>query len=267
VEVEQILYRSERFTVGEVWCPPAAERFRCVTLVEGGPFAVFPGRSVVVKRVGGKSILVNANHVLFYNPGERYARRLHDPAGTRCVYVELRGEDEVPVAHGPCAADAYYAKNRVIRLLRSSSAPDPLVVEEEICGTLDRVIDDAFALHRVRTAERASTREAHRELVEAAKALLTERSTERLSLEEIGKALDTSPFHLARVFRAATGFTLHAYRAQLRLRLALQVLGDAPVDLRELAQELGYASHSHFTDSFRGTFGVAPSAVRAELSR
>jgi AraC-like DNA-binding protein len=32
-------------------------------------------------------------------------------------------------------------------------------------------------------------------------------------------------------------------------------------NLTALALELGFASHSHFTDTFRRAFGVAPSAV------
>ena len=64
----------------------------------------------------------------------------------------------------------------------------------------------------------------------------------------------------ARVFREETGFSLHGYRTQLRLRLALDALA-AGREIGELAHDLGFASHSHFTDSFRRVFGVAPSRM------
>jgi len=64
------------------------------------------------------------------------------------------------------------------------------------------------------------------------------------------------------VFRRQTGFSLHQYRTQLRLRLALERLPESAGSLTSLAFELGFASHSHFTDTFRREFGVAPSAVR-----
>jgi AraC-like DNA-binding protein len=64
--------------------------------------------------------------------------------------------------------------------------------------------------------------------------------------------------------------TLHRYRIQLRLRRALERLRDPGTELTGLAYELGFSSLSHFSDSFRSTFGVPPSALRgrhAELSK
>jgi AraC-like DNA-binding protein len=103
---------------------------------------------------------------------------------------------------------------------------------------------------------------AHAELVEATKELLARRLGERLTLGEIARSVHSSPFHLARVFRARTGFTIHGYRNQLRLRSSLESLFEPGVDLAQLGRRLGYASHSHFTDSFHRTFGRPPSAVR-----
>ncbi|MGH3113830.1 MAG: helix-turn-helix domain-containing protein [Gaiellaceae bacterium] len=74
--------------------------------------------------------------------------------------------------------------------------------------------------------------------------------------------MHSSPFHLARVFRERTGFSIHGYRNQLRLRSSLDGLFEPDVDLALLARRLGYSSHSHFTDSFRRAFGAPPSAVR-----
>jgi AraC-like DNA-binding protein len=49
----------------------------------------------------------------------------------------------------------------------------------------------------------------------------------------------------------------------LRLRLALDRIDDEGCDLTALANELGFSSHSHFTDAFRSLFGAPPSIVRA----
>ena len=70
-----------------------------------------------------------------------------------------------------------------------------------------------------------------------------------------------SPFHAARLFRRYTGSSIHAYRDQLRVRAALpEIVAGRRLD--DLALKLGFASHSHFTDRFRRTFGVPPSAIR-----
>ncbi len=91
--------------------------------------------------------------------------------------------------------------------------------------------------------------------------LLTATVTEQLTLADLGARLAVSPFHLARVFRAHTGFTLHGFRTQLRLRLAFDRLPECRGELTRLALELGFASHSHFTDAFRRGFGVPPRTI------
>ena len=99
-------------------------------------------------------------------------------------------------------------------------------------------------------------------VVEDAKALLSARYTEHLTLEELGREVNVSPFHLARSFRRHTGYTLHEYRVHLRLRAALERLAAGDEDLAVIARAVGFSSHSHLTATFRRAFGVPPSCVR-----
>jgi len=46
------------------------------------------------------------------------------------------------------------------------------------------------------------------------------------------------------------------------LRMALELLRSRR-GLTEIALDLGYASHSHFTSAFRNYFGITPSRYRA----
>ncbi len=59
---------------------------------------------------------------------------------------------------------------------------------------------------------------------------------------------------------------MHAYRTQLRLRLALDRLSDQHADLATIALALGFNSHSHFTGTFRSVFSVTPSDARVALN-
>jgi AraC-like DNA-binding protein len=119
---------------------------------------------------------------------------------------------------------------------------------------------------RVRDDATAATRR-HLALVEEAKALLLRRYAEPLTLSELARTLDASPFHLARLFRRHTGLSLHGYRTRVRLLSALERLADARGELARLALEVGFASQSHFTDAFRDAFGAPPGALAARMSR
>lgn len=100
-------------------------------------------------------------------------------------------------------------------------------------------------------------------VVDAAKLAIASDPSRRIPLRELSRAVNCSPFRLSRVFRRATGQTLTSYRHALRVLAALERLRDADIDLTELALELGYSSHSHFTRIFRRHLGVTPSQVRA----
>jgi AraC-like DNA-binding protein len=136
---------------------------------------------------------------------------------------------------------------------------EELEVEETVVRIVAEVL--AGARHASGLAPTAATGDP-RPLADRARELILARFAEPLSLTAMATRLAVSPFHLCRQFRRATGTTLHAYRTQVRLRTALERLGDHDVDLTDLALDLGYSSHSHFTTSFRRAFGVPPSAAR-----
>src|SRR5919108_261399 len=77
------------------------------------------------------------------------------------------------------------------------------------------------------------------------------------------RGLPLPPPPLARRFRSATGESISRYLLRLRLGLALDRLAAGDRDLGALADELGFANHSHFTARFRSTFGITPSAFRS----
>ena len=135
--------------------------------------------------------------------------------------------------------------------------------EETALDILDAVVDAAARARGARpNAQRPTTRRARRELVETVKTRLAAAPADDVSLATLAREVATSPFHLARTFRAETGLPVHQFLLRLRTTIALARLGDPSLPLSVLAQELGFASHAHLTTAFRRVFGVAPSQVR-----
>ena len=96
------------------------------------------------------------------------------------------------------------------------------------------------------------------ERVEKAIALLREKLAEPPALEEIGRAVGCSPFHLSRTFSTATGLTIPQYIRQLRMERAAELLKSGKFNVTEAALEVGYSSLSHFSQAFHETFGCCP---------
>ena len=246
-----------------------------------GHLFVFPRSSVWIQHEGAPRFVADPATVTFYNRGQRYRRFALSPAGDRGEWFAIapealadllghrdpaagdRGERLFTFTHGPSDRRSYLAQRAVYEHVCREDVPDPLFVEETTLAVLDRVTTLATGWQRRRAVRPARS---PRDLVERTREILAVRFADRASLEDLARAVECSPFHLARVFRRATGASLHGHRTDLRLRAALERLGDPRSDLLELALSVGYASHSHFTEVFRSAFGATPSEVRVGLT-
>jgi AraC family transcriptional regulator len=86
-----------------------------------------------------------------------------------------------------------------------------------------------------------------------------------VTMAELAARCSISPRHLMRGFKAATGTTIHAYIAQVRLERAKALLDSAMIPLKEISAEVGFANPSHFAAEFRRRIGCSPSEYRARI--
>jgi AraC family transcriptional regulator len=83
-----------------------------------------------------------------------------------------------------------------------------------------------------------------------------------LALGDVAAAAGVSPFHLTRVFQAATGWPVVRYLRARRLSEAARELAAGAPDILDVALSAGYGSHEAFTRAFREQFGTTPEDVR-----
>lgn len=274
---ERIVYEGPELEIGTFFVSPGQRCFHDTGPIERH-IVVFPRTTVWIQHAGQEAFLSDVNHVCYYNRGQVYRRDRVDALGDRCEWFAPRGallrdliEPNDPGAadrperpfrfrQGPSDRGSVCLERLVIRHLLEDDAPDALFVEEAACVILGRLVAAAC---QTRSTNGKAKR--HADLIVEARRLLWETHAQPMSLGALAGRLGVSSFHLCRVFRAATGRTLHAYREQLRLRLALErVPGES--DLTSLALDLGYSSHSHFTAAFRRAFGMPPREWRARAS-
>jgi AraC-like DNA-binding protein len=110
------------------------------------------------------------------------------------------------------------------------------------------------------------TQRAARERVEKVRALLRARLAEPPSLEELGRQVGCSPFHLSRIFSQETGLTLPQFIRQSRLERAADLLRSGQCNVTEAALEVGYNSLSHFSSAFHEAFGCCPGLYPLQTS-
>lgn len=86
------------------------------------------------------------------------------------------------------------------------------------------------------------------------------------SLDDLADRCAVSPFHMARVFRMATGHAPMTYLRARRLSHAAGLLAQGDREVLQIAFDLQYGSHAAFTRAFVSYFGVNPRDVRKARS-
>ena len=221
--------------------------------------------------------------VLFFNRNEpsRYAHPL--PGGDDCTILTLetpralelvgrhapgdaqRPETPFRLGYGICSARSARLHYELLARVRAGPV---LAIEDVLAELTDEVMRDAYRTHaRAARVERISAGALRRQhdLVEAVKLQLNEHLDSLPSLGELARIVGCSPFHLSRTFHRTAGVSLRRYLARLRTGIAAHALAGGARGLSELALELGYADHSHFTNAFRSEWGIPPSRFRRLL--
>jgi len=242
---------------------------------------------VFCKHFGSRAVTADVNHAVFFSKGSTV--RVSHPAdcgdrGTvftlaprvlRDIVRELdpsvdeRPDRPFPFVTGPCDANAFWRHRELVqRIVAQDVQPlEHLWADVTALQLSADILEAAFAQAGVmKKPRRAATDREHAERAEAAKTFLAMSIGERITLDDVARAVHTSPFHFTRIFQARVGIPVHRYLTRLRLRAALERLAGGEDDLTTLALDLGFSSHSHFADAFRKEFGKTPSQVRQSAS-
>ena len=222
-----------------------------------GPRLLLPGTGPMGCELDGRRFVCDSFNGVWLTPAQRY--RLRQPHARQRSTVLVFHDDQLGQLRprrAPLGLSVHTQLSLWRSALRRGEAPR-LALEEALFGMLQSALGadaDAAAGQRLHGA------------VERAREYLAAQPQGSDSLAQIAAVACCSPFHLARAFRRYTGKSLHGYRTQLRMVLALQRLEQGQDDLAALAGDLGYSSHSHFSAAFARHFGCPPRQLRTNLT-
>lgn len=274
------LYQSPLVNISDYNCSiprggPQAEEYcdsNAIVLMRHGAFC---------KHFGRKTVTATVNQSIFFSKGSTYQVSHPSDCGDRGTTFELntrilndiireldpaiddRPDNPFSFITGPCDKSIFWRHRSLVKQLESEHPLEPLWGDFTAIQLVADVLEMVFTAQGIsRSRHRDITTTDYAERTEAAKMYLAGRLGERITLDDIAREVHSSPFHFARIFRQQTGISLHRYLMQLRLRTALERLLEGTDDITGLALEVGFSSHSHFTETFRREFGFTPSEVR-----
>jgi AraC family transcriptional regulator len=88
---------------------------------------------------------------------------------------------------------------------------------------------------------------------------------ENLRLSELAENAGMTQWHFCRAFKQSTGMSPHQYVLRQRIEEAKRRLARPQADLSQIASELGFNNHSHFTSKFKRIVGCTPRQFRSRI--
>lgn len=249
-----------------------------VTLMRHGAFSRHFGKRVATADVNQATFFSKDSVYRVSHPGDCGDRGtsfevmqpiLNDIIRELDPSVDERPDRPFLLDSAPCDAKIFWRHREYVqRLERKVAEPlEPLWADVTGLQLIADVLEAASLHSGAKPKKRAATVGDHTARTEAAKTYMAARLGENISLDEIAAAVYASPFNFARIFQRHTGMPIHRYLTRLRLRASLERIAEPAADLTSIALDLGFSSHSHFTDVFRREFGKTPSEFRRTARR
>lgn len=238
--------------------------------VSGIDSVVFPLAGFYVRRLGGGADFADMTRALFFRKDDSYLiDHPKDERDTSLVVERVGSGDGLP-AHLPSGSvnltgyDWLRLAN-MVHALESAAGDSHLLVDETLISLLGDIQERADA-GPLQVSE-SDLEQGRQATVRHATAFINEHYRDPISVHDISVHAHTSPWHLCRLFQRQIGTTLHQYVLNLRLREALDTLARSDASITDIAYDLGFSSHSHFTDKFRRQFGMTPGAWRRDTGQ
>ncbi|MBD2090095.1 AraC family transcriptional regulator [Microcoleus sp. FACHB-1515] len=214
----------------------------------------------------GEYHVAPAGSIAVINPGEVHTGHAVDGSGWtyRMLYPDVSlleqtaielGKRNLPYFPVAVLEDRLLAE-QILKLHRSLEGENQLEQDSRLLWTMAQLITryagDRPAVPGVRSAGRS---------IQLVRDYLDAHYAESISLEQLSRIANLSPFYLIRAFRKQVGLPPHGYQNQVRLHQARRLLAQGE-SAAIVAQTTGFADQSHLHRLFKRMLGVTPGQYR-----
>ncbi|MBO4902251.1 MAG: response regulator [Lachnospiraceae bacterium] len=98
--------------------------------------------------------------------------------------------------------------------------------------------------------------------VELAKTYILENYQKDISLDDVSREVDISPYYFSKLFKEETGENFIEYVTNIRIEKAKQLLASSRLSMKEICAQVGYADPNYFSRIFKKTVGVTPTEYK-----
>lgn len=218
---------------------------------------------------GGELSYRGVNHntpstsLFIVHPGEVHSNQTNIGCTFRSIYVDTElisktissvtgREQSLPFFPDPMIFDSevidYYLALHHSLETDDTTLKRESVILEMLTTLITRYAQEKFAL-------KANGKE--HKAVNKVRDYIVEYHSRNISLEELARLVNLSPFHLNRVFKKEIGMPPHAFQTQMRIASAKKLIQNGS-SLSSVAMMTGFTDQSHFIKHFKRLMKITP---------
>lgn len=99
-------------------------------------------------------------------------------------------------------------------------------------------------------------------VVEKAKEYIGNRYNKDVSLDDVSREVNISPYYFSKIFKEETGVNFIEYLTNIRIEKAKELLQDTEYSMKEICSMVGYSDPNYFSRSFKKNVGVTPTEYK-----
>ncbi len=100
--------------------------------------------------------------------------------------------------------------------------------------------------------------------VETAKEYIRDNYSKDISLDDVSRRVNISPYYFSKIFKEETGEGFVEYLTGVRMEKAKELLSTTECSMKEICSMVGYSDPNYFSRSFKKNVGVTPTEYKAE---
>lgn len=88
--------------------------------------------------------------------------------------------------------------------------------------------------------------------------------TKDVSLDDVSREVDISPYYFSKLFKEETGENFIEYITRIRMERAKELLADTNLSMKEICARIGYSDPNYFSRTFKKHVGVTPTEYKEQ---
>jgi two-component system response regulator YesN len=102
-------------------------------------------------------------------------------------------------------------------------------------------------------------------VISRAKAFIEDNYSKDISLDDVSRIVDISPYYFSKLFKEETGENFIEYLTNIRIEKAKQLLQNKEVSIKNICVETGYSDPNYFSRIFKKQVGITPTEYRDRI--